>query len=87
MGEQDFFVNKEHHLRKYAEEVAPVLEECYRREDAVSVSFRDFENYFAAFMKSLPWFMPLVFKPVIVFETLGKSVSHWVLDFRQEKIY
>src|SRR6267142_5214315 len=85
--EQDFFINREHHLRKYAEETASVLEECYRREDAVTVSFRDFERYFAAFMKSLPLFVRLVFKPVIVFETTGKSVSCWVLDFRRGKIY
>jgi len=87
LQEQDFFTNREQHLREYAEEMAPVLREQYRKEQEVNMLFRDFDNYFTRLMKSLPWFSHFLFKPIVVFELHGRPDVHWVLDFDRKQVY
>ncbi len=86
LQDQDFFTARERHLQEYAREVAPILEDYYRKEDSVKLSFKAFEAYFRNFMNSLPWFSRLFFKPVIVFELLGQAKVRWVLDFDKKRI-
>ena len=85
--EQDFFVDRERHLREYAEEAAPALEKCYRKEEAAKLAFGPFEEYFKDFMESLPWCSSLLFKPVMAFEVEGKPETLWILDFKKKKVY
>jgi len=87
LQEQDFFTNREQHLRKYAEEMAPVLREQYCKEQNANMSFRDFDNYFNKLMKSLPRFSHFLFKPIVVFELRGRPGVHWVLDFDRKRVY
>jgi UDP-MurNAc hydroxylase len=87
LQEQDFFTNRERHLQEYAEEMAPVLQEQYRREANVTMQFRDFDKYFSKLMKSLPWFSRFLFKPIVVFELQGQPDVHWVLDFHSRQVY
>jgi UDP-MurNAc hydroxylase len=85
--EQDFFTEREKHLREYAEEVAPALEESYRKEDKVKLGFEPFAAYFREFMRSLPWLSTLAFKPVMAFEVEGRPETLWILDFGKKKVY
>jgi len=87
LQEQNFFTNREQHLQKYAEEMAPVLREQYRKELNAKISFRDFDSYFGKLMKSLPWFSRFLFKPIVVFELHGQPDVHWVLDFDRKQVY
>jgi UDP-MurNAc hydroxylase len=85
--EQDFFTAREQHLEAYSKDVAPLLEDCYRREEAVKLSFQTFEAYFKPFLKSLPWFLRFAFSPVIVFELETQSGTHWVVDFGKRRVF
>lgn len=85
--EQDYFTAKERHLQEYKQDVGPILEQCYRREDTVKVNFAEFKSYFEAFIKSMPWFLRLAFKSTVVFEPEGMSRARWVLDFDKKRIY
>src|SRR5262249_32891840 len=84
---QTFFTQKEDHLRQYARDTAAILDECYRRESNARVTFTSFSNYFTGFMNSLPPGMSALFKPVIVFQPEERPNDHWVLDFRNRRIY
>ncbi|HEY0704490.1 MAG TPA: hypothetical protein VGD60_17085 [Candidatus Acidoferrales bacterium] len=87
VAQQDYFTDRERHLREYAEELRPLLEEHYRKEDGAKISFRAFEAYFQAFMASLPWFVRMVFKPVVVFELEGRPGNPWVVDFAKQRVF
>jgi UDP-MurNAc hydroxylase len=85
--EQDFFTARERHLLAYSQDVAPVLAEYYRREEAVQLTFQNFEAYFQPFLKSLPRLLSLAFKPVIVFQLDGRPNVYWVVDFDKKRVF
>jgi UDP-MurNAc hydroxylase len=85
--QQDFFTAREQHLEAYAKEVAPVLEEYYRKEDAVRLTFQTFEAYFKPFLNSLPWFSKLAFRPVVAFELEKNPGTLWVIDFEKKRVF
>jgi len=87
INEQDFFTAREQHLQDYAREVAPVLKDYYSREAKAKVSFQSFESYFKPYLKSLPWFVRLAFKPVIVFEVEGQPDVLWGIDFDKKRVF
>lgn len=85
--QQDFFVDRDRHLAQYAEEVAPLLEDSYRKEAKARLSFAPFEAYFRKFMASLPWFSHFLFSPPIAFEVEGQPAVLWMLDFKSKRVY
>ncbi len=87
LQEHDFFTNRQKHLEEYAKEEAPVLEKYYRTEEAARIPFPVFQKYFQEFIDSLPFFIRAIFKPVIVFELDGMPDVHWVVDFKNGKVY
>jgi UDP-MurNAc hydroxylase len=87
LQQQDFFTNREQHLREYAEEMAPALEAQYQKEQKIKMQFKDFEKYFCKLMNSLPWFSRFFFKAIVEFELEGQPDTHWVLDFDKKQVY
>ena len=87
LQEHTFFSDRDRHLDEYAAEVAPILEDYYRKEDAVQVPFGAFEHYFRGLMDSLPWFSRFLFKPVVAFQVRQNPQTLWVLDFEKKEIF
>jgi len=87
INEQDFFTAREQHLLAYAQEVAPILDGYYSKEARARVTFQDFAVYFKPYLQSLPWFVRLAFRPVIVFEVEGQPDVLWGIDFDRKKVF
>jgi UDP-MurNAc hydroxylase len=87
LQEHDFFDNRDRHLAAYAAEVAPLLEEQYRREERARLKFSAFETYFRDVIASVPRAARLLFKPVVAFTLSNRPGPAWVLDFDRRAIY
>jgi UDP-MurNAc hydroxylase len=81
------FTHRDQYLKNYTAEVAPKLEEQYRREEQVSLAFPTFEKYFNALVRSLPRLSRLVFKPLVVFQLTSALDRFWVVDFDRRSVY
>jgi UDP-MurNAc hydroxylase len=87
LQKEDHYTDRERLLAEYATEKAPLLEQHYRKEDAVRLEFPVFEKYFQRFIAALPVLSRLVFKPVVVFHLLNRPGTNWVVDFNRRKVY
>jgi UDP-MurNAc hydroxylase len=83
---QDYFVNREAHLRAYATELDKSMQAYYREEDAVDIAFDAFAEYFRAFATSLPWLVRRVFSPIVAFERSGREGA-WIVDFGSRRVF
>ena len=68
-------------LSELAERVQPALEKCYKQESAVTPDFEAFRSYLSGFIRALPFWIRLVFRPVIVFDQPQADRRYWVADF------
>lgn len=73
IAQQDYFENREAHLARYAEEMAPKLEETYRKEASAVLNMTLVQNKLKLFSDALPWFVRRRFRsqPVALVLTAG----------------
>ena len=78
----DFFTNRDEHLRHYATQNQQVLDAFYAKEARVNVTREQMERYFARFAKAIPWLARRRYKnhPICYVVSSGERVVFMEVD-------
>ncbi len=86
--ENDYFSNRQQHLREYAAANEEKLEKQYRREEKATVRLADMEAYFGKLFKATPWFLRRPFKnqPITYVLKAGERQSIFQVDLYKKTV-
>lgn len=79
---QDYFTNRDRHLKQYLNANAEKLEVTYQREQRTKIGVKDFERFFNKFFAAVPSVLrrKLRNKPIVFKATTEKNQSYFLVD-------
>ncbi len=82
----DYYTRRDEWIKRLAAENSEKIKAEELFESGIHVSFDQFEDFFGAFLRSLPPFIWLVLDKPLAFYIPGDAQPYWVLDFSSRSV-
>ena len=86
IGDQNYFTDRQRHLKELEHRYSEKLERFYAKEDAARPHWESFQKYFSELFSTLPIGSEIIFPGRILFHVTGAESADWLVDFRKKKI-